>query len=186
MELKAMPVTLTSCDKGRVKEIYMQAFAKEDRMPYWLMLIMAKMKNTDFLSFYDGDTLCGFVYMATSENLTFVMFFAVEETLRSKGYGGNILEKVLERYPKNKIVITIERCDENANNFQQRLKRKEFYLRNGYFETGYLVELGDQKQEIIIKNGAFDPKEFIRFFKKYSNGMIKPKVWSTDGFWGNA
>ena len=44
-------------------------------MPFWLMLTMAKMKNTEFLSFHDEDTLCGFVYMATVNNLTFIMFW---------------------------------------------------------------------------------------------------------------
>ncbi len=35
---------------------------------------MAKLKRTAFTSFHDKDTLCGFVYMATVNELTFIMF----------------------------------------------------------------------------------------------------------------
>lgn len=166
--------------KRRVKEIYTSSFAKEDRMPFWLMLITAKTKSTDFLSFYDNDTLCGFVYMATFDNLTFVMFFAVDENNRSKGYGSRILEQIQSRYPDNKIVLTIERCVEDAANIEQRLRRKKFYINNGYTDTSYLVELAKKPQEVLIKNGEFDSDEFILFFKKYSNGTLKPKIWGAD------
>ncbi len=147
------------------------------------MLLMAKTANTDSLSFHDKDTLYGFVYMATIENLTLIMFLAVDENNRSKGYGSHILAKVQSLYPNNKIILSIERCDVDAKDTEQRLRRKKFYIDNGYNETGYLVELANKKQEILIKNGEFDEDEFVLFFKKYSNGSMRPKLWNT-GFIG--
>ncbi len=177
MELRIENITLTSRNRQKVKEIYKSSFPKEDRMPFVLMLIMAYLKSTHFISFYDGDTLCGFVYMATIKKLTFVMFFAVNENIRSKGYGSRILDKIQSLYPDNKIIITIERCDEDAEDIEQRLRRRKFYMNNGYIETGYIVKLGNQKQEIIIKNGKFDKREFTLFFLRYSNFTITPKIW---------
>lgn len=179
MDLRVKPVKGKA--KRRVKDIYTSSFAKEDRMPFWLMLVMAKTKSTDFLSFYDNDTLCGFVYMATVENLTFVMFFAVDQNSRSKGYGSGVLEEIQSIYPDNKIIVSIERCDVDAADIKQRLRRKKFYTSNGYTDTGYLVELAKNKtQEVLIKNGEFDSDEFILFFKKYSNGTMKPKLFKTE------
>lgn len=175
MNLTVEPVKGKS--RKKVKEIYTASFLKKDRMPFWLMLALAKTKSTDFLSFYDGDTLCGFVYMAAMKDLAFVMFFAVDEGLRSKGYGGKILEEVQSIYPDRKIIISIERCDEPAENIEQRLRRKRFYLRNGYAETKYLLEMGHEAQEILIKNGTFQAEEFFSFFLKYSNGTVRPKIW---------
>jgi hypothetical protein len=80
-------------------------------------------------------------------------------------------------HPDSKIIISIERCDEGSKDIEQRLRRKKFYVNNGYIETGYLVELAKKKQEIIIKNGEFDEDEFSLFFKEYSNGTMKPKLW---------
>lgn len=180
MDLSVEAVTGKSKAKQKIKEIYTSSFLKEDRMPFWLMLIMAKRKNTDFLSFHDKDTLCGFVYMATTDNLTFVMFFAVDESNRSRGYGSRILDEIQSIYPDNKMIVSIERCDVEAEDIEQRRRRKKFYINNGYIETGYIIELANKKQEVLIKNGEFDKDEFALFFKKYSNGTMKPKLWPTD------
>lgn len=163
--------------KQEIKDIYLSAFPKEDRMPFWMMILMSYLWNTEFLAFYDKNDLCGFVYMATIRRQTFVMFFAVSENLRSKGYGSQILTQLQALYPKNKIVISIEPYDENAEDIELRLRRKKFYLDNGYVETGCFMKLGGKKQEIIIKNGVFKIPEFKLFFMIYSNFTIIPKIW---------
>lgn len=161
----------------KVKEIYMDSFPKEERMPFALMVMLTKITDTDFLAFYDKEVLCGFIYMAATDDITFVMFFAVDKNMRAKGYGSNILSKVQSLYPNNKIIISIERCDVEAKNIHDRMRRKDFYLKNGYEDTGYLIELSKVEQEIIMKNGEFDQEEFSAFLKKYSNGTMKPKIW---------
>mgnify|MGYP000928895881 CR=1 FL=1 len=176
MDLRIENVTRKSKEKQKIKEIYKSSFPKGDRMSFIMMLIMAKMSSTEFISFHDKDTLCGFVYMSTIENLTFVMFLAVDENIRGKGYGSFILEKIQSMHTNSKIIVSIERCDQEAKDIKQRLKRKKFYINNGYKETGYLVELGNKKQEILIKNGEFNKEEFFLIFMKYSNGTMKPKI----------
>lgn len=169
-----------SVHQDEIKKIYTSSFLKEDRMPFWMMTIMSYLRNTEFLSFYDKDVLCGFVYMATIKKQTLIMFFAVDETLRSKGYGSRILEQIQAMYPQNKIIITIEPCDEAVPDLETRQRRKRFYLKNGYEEAGYFIKLAGKKQEIIIKNGTFDKGELRRFFMQYSNFTMIPKIWSTD------
>lgn len=163
--------------KEEIKNIYVASFSKEDRMPFKMMLMMSYLWNTEFLSFYDGDILCGFVYMATIREVTFVMFFAVDEKLRSKGYGSMILNEVQAIHPKNKIIVSIEPCDKDTEDIEQRLRRKKFYANNGYTETGCYIKLGGKKQELLIKNGTFDQREFRVFFLLYSNFTMFPKIW---------
>lgn len=174
MSLKVKKVKLSNKD---VKKIYVDSFPKEERMPFLMMVLLTKITHTDFLAFYDKDTLCGFVYSATINNITFIMFLAVDKSIRSKGYGSKILEKMQNLYPNNKIVISIERCDVDAMNITDRIRRKKLYLKNGYIDTGYLIELSKIEQEIIIKNGTFDKYELYNFFIKYSNGTMKPRIW---------
>lgn len=149
--------------KQEIKQLYLAAFPKEDRMPFWMMVAMSYLRSTEFLAFYDKDDLCGFVYMATINRQTFVMFLAVPEALRSKGYGSQILAQVQSLHPNNKIVISIEPCDADAKDIDLRVRRKQFYLANGYAETGCLIRLGGKTQEIIIKNGVFHIREFRLF-----------------------
>ena len=160
-----------------VKRIYFESFPKSERMPFPLMVAMSKLWNTDFLGFYEEDTLCGFVYLAHNRKIVFVMFFAVDAALRSKGFGSAILQEIQKKYPTKKIIISIEPCDETAPDIEIRKKRKAFYLRNGYKETGYMIKLAGVVQEIIIANGEFNKSQFKRFFVLYSNGTMWPRIW---------
>ena len=160
-----------------VKNIYFESFPKTERMPFSMMVAMSKLWNTDFLSFFDDDKLCGFVYLAHNRKIVFVMFLAVDKTLRSKGYGSAILQEIQNRYPNKKIIISIEPCDNNAPDIDLRTRRKVFYMRNGYKETGHRMKLNGVVQEILISNGEFDKKQFRIFFALYSNGTIWPRIW---------
>ena len=160
-----------------VKRIYFESFPKSERMPFPLMVAMSKLWNTDFLGFYEKDTLCGFIYLAHNRKIVFVMFFAVDAALRSKGFGSAILQEIQKKYPTKKIIISIEPCDETAPDIEIRKKRKAFYLRNGYKETGYMIKLAGVVQEIIIANGEFNKSQFKRFFVLYSNGTMWPRIW---------
>ncbi len=162
MQIGNKKVKFRSAD---VKRIYFNSFPKNERMPFPMMVAMSKLWNTEFLGFYDGDKLCGFVYLAHNRKIVFVMFLAVEETLRSKGYGSAILWELQNMYRDKKIIISIEPCDKNAPGieFELRKRRKAFYMRNGYQETGYMMKLNGVVQEIIIANGEFQKKTIPYF-----------------------
>lgn len=179
MDVRAEKV-LKSRKKKEIKRIYEASFPKEERMPFVLMLCMSGMKSTEFLAFYDADKLCGFVYMAVLGRQNFIMFFAVDENLRSKGYGSSILSWIQHRYPDNTIMVSIEPCREGLPDLAQKLRRKKFYMANGYQETGYEMKLGGQEQEILMYNGNFDKCKFRFFFLRYSCGTILPKLWKTE------
>lgn len=174
MQIRIEKVKISSTD---IKRIYFEAFPKKERMPFPMMVAMSKLWNTQFLGFYDGDTPCGFIYLAANRKIVFVMFFAVDKRLRSKGYGSLILQQIRNKYPNKKIIISIEPCDDNAPDIEVRKRRKAFYLRNGYKETGYKMKLNGIVQEIIISNGEFKKREFCSFFILYSFGSVYPKIW---------
>lgn len=174
MQIRNEKVKLNNAD---VKHIYFDSFHKNERMPFPMMVAMSKLWHTEFSGFYDGDTLCGLAYLAHNSKIVFVMFLAVDRTLRSKGYGSAILRKIQNEYPDKKIIISIEPCDQNAPDIELRTRRKDFYMRNGYKETGYMMKLNGVVQEIIITNGEFNKNQFRNFFALYSNGTVWPKIW---------
>lgn len=114
---------------------------------------------------------------AVNLKMIFIMFLAVDESLRTKGYGSAILKEIKNRYPDKKIMVSIEPCDDSAPDIEVRKRRKAFYRKNGYSETGYMIKLSGVVQEIMITNGDFDKKEFLLFFIFYSNGTVWPKIW---------
>lgn len=162
---------------AQVRRIYIDSFPAKERMPFPMMVLMSLLWHTRLLSYYDGDTLCGMTYIASMGKMTFVMFFAVAEHLRGRGYGSGVLANLRSMYPNNKIILSIEPCDDTAPNAEERLKRKRFYLNNGYKENGYMTRLAGQTQEVLIQNGSFNSKRFRLFFILYSNLTMWPKVW---------
>ena len=169
-----------SFSSRNVRKMYLDAFSPAERMPFPVMVAMSILWHTDFLEFYDGDTLCGFVYLAHNRKLVFIMFLAVDEVLRSKGYGSAILHKIQSRYSDMKIIVSIEPCDAVAPDLALRARRKAFYCRNGYQETGYRMWLCGVEQDILICNGEFVKGEFRLFFALYSNGTVWPKIWGQE------
>ena len=174
MQLRAQKVKINNMD---IKRIYFEAFPKRERMPFPLMVAMSKLCNTQFFGFYDGDIPCGFIYLASNRKIVFVMFFAVDKCLRSKGYGSFMLQQIKNKYPNKKIIVSIEPCDDIAPDIELRKRRKTFYMKNGYKETGYMMKLNGVVQEIMVTNGEFMKKEFCSFFLTYSFGSIYPKIW---------
>ena len=92
--------------------------------------------------------MCGFVYLAHNSKIVFVMFFAVDKTLRSKGYGSAILQEIQNKYPNKKIIISIEPCDSKCPDIELRKRRKDFYMRSGYKE----------KNAMFICKGVLEPE----------------------------
>ena len=173
-----MGITMEPVSKYRrqVKRIYFDSFPKKDRMPYWMLLLMAKMNHTEFRAFCDQGRVCGFSYFAAVGKITFIMFLAVDSKLRSKGCGSLMIKEIKSLYPESQVIVSIERCDKTVENLEQRLRRKRFYEKNGFLSTGCLLELSKEQQEVLVKNGEFDPQEFSEFFKKYSNGTMNPPI----------
>lgn len=174
MQIRSKKVKFRSAD---VKHIYFDSFPKNERMPFSMMVVMSKLWNTEFLGYYDSDTLCGFAYLAHNSKIVFVMFLAVDKALRSKGYGSTILREIQNKYPDKKIIISIEPCDKSSPDIELRTRRKDFYMRNGYKETGYMMKLNGVVQEIIITNGVFSKNQFRAFFALYSNCTMWPRIW---------
>ena len=164
-----------------IRPIYFDAFPKKERMPFFLMVLMSKLWNTQFWGFYDGDTPCGFAYFAVHRNLLFLMFLAVDNNLRSKGYGSAILAKIRDTYPDKKLIVSIEPCEDTAPDIEVRKRRKAFYQRNGYSETGYQIKLSGVVQDVLIANGEFRKCEFRLFLALYSCGTLWPRIWRKEG-----
>ncbi len=164
-----------SKNKKQIKAIYHAAFPKNERMPFGLMIFLTFLLTTKFFAFYDGSTLCGMIYMSKLGGQAFIMFFAVDEKLRSKGYGSKILAEVRTRYPKSNIAVSIEKCDESAPDFELRKRRKAFYLRNGYSDSGYDIKLNGILQE-VLSSGGFNRVRFSLFLIVYSCFAILPMI----------
>jgi len=177
MDFEIRKINKDNQDLKKVKELFISAFPKEERIAFWFLALAAKIKEADFLSFHDKDVFCGMTCVSAIDNITFILYLAVSPEMRSKGYGSAILSVVQSMYKDNKIILYMDKCDENALDNEQRLRRQKFYKKNGYEKTGYLVKTRKIVQEVLIKNGKFSKDEFEQFLKKQTNGLVRQKFY---------
>lgn len=69
--------------------------------------------------------------------------------MRGKGYVSAVIQSVKPRYSKYRIILNIKAVDPNNNKYEQRIKRKEFYERNGFKDANYSITESDVTYDII-------------------------------------
>lgn len=147
--------------KRKIKEIYLGSFPKNERFPYSILKYTAKEKNVVLNSVVDKDGIIGTYYIVRCDDLYYLMYFAIDKEFRNKGYGSRVLNDLKMKY-KN-IFLSIEKKDDEL-----AIRRKNFYLRNGFCETGkYYLDNGVM-YEVLCTNNNFEITSNI-LKKRYSN-----------------
>lgn len=137
-----------------------EAFPDNERMSMDEIFEFANATNTDFLGIYDENIPVGYIVLLKNDKCGYVFFYAIGKEYRSQGYGGAALKKLFEVYSDLQIVLDFEHIDENAENYSQRVKRKRFYLRNGFKETGRYTFLRGEKFEVVCNSEELDADSF--------------------------
>jgi GNAT superfamily N-acetyltransferase len=158
----------------QAKALYHSAFPREERLPWWLLRLNARRSGIDLTAFLDGDTFCGFTASVTAENMHFLLFFAIPDDLRGKGYGSAILSQLRQTYEV--VTLNVELLDEAAPNYSQRLQRFAFYRKNGFFDTGYHVWEVGGKFRVLGTDPQLDVAAYKKAFKKLSMGVWNVKL----------
>lgn len=166
-------VTFCNKDLRKIKMLYKEAFPKEERIPFWLLMLRTRFRSANFLAFYDKGRLCGIACLASLENLTNILYLAVDGRIRSRGYGSRILKLIRKLRPGHTITLDIETADTKADNSEQRKRRKEFYLRNGFSGSGYGYSLFGMDYEILKEHGSFKPDQWRKLSDRLSFGTLK-------------
>lgn len=174
MELQR--VSLYGKDYKLYKALQQKAFPKEEQYPFWILRLMALRKGIDYLAHYDKNLFCGISYTSSTDNMMYILYLAVNDENRSKGYGTRILNKLKEIGAGREITLNVEPLDETADNYIQRVRRMEFYNRNGFHDTGY--RLLDVTGEYAILSTAyeFSSKEYKKAISKIGMNLYKPKI----------
>ena len=123
------------------------------------------------LAFLDGDTFAGMTFLLTFEDITHILYLAVSQDLRDKGYGSAILQKIRELYQGQRIIADLELPEANIPNEAQRKKRTAFYEKNGYVFTDIVYRWENEDYRIMSDGGDVTFDEFRRFWQYF---LVRP------------
>lgn len=129
--------------KKKINRLFLSAFPREERPPIGLLYRRHRQKKADFRAIMDGDRFVGLALITGCDAVKTLMFFAMEDTCRGKGYGSRVLSMIKEEFAGTPFFLCAEPLDDKADNAGERVRRLQFYARNGFTEIGlHVTEAG--------------------------------------------
>ena len=101
----------------------------------------------------------GYMAVRHYRNLVYLAYLAVRKDLRSKGIGGSAVRELIRQNPGRQVVVEYEAPA--SPDVWNDVKR--FYLRNGFYETGWYTNYDNTEFEIGCSQQDFNAEEFIAF-----------------------
>ena len=111
-----------------VNRLYKDSFPINERKDLRFLLS----ENQDIGEIYvveEENQFIGFVCILFTIEIAHIIYFSVLPELRNKGYGTNILKLICEMKKGYRVIVDIEKPNIDSNNYEQRVQRKNFYLR---------------------------------------------------------
>ena len=162
-----------------VKTLMKSAFPREELVPLSLLRVMTLRRGVSFLAFYDGETFVGTTYLVEFKSFLFVFYLAISPDVRGKGYGSRILEWIKSRSKGKNIAIDVEALGDGDN--ITKLRRIEFYRREGITDTGYrLYDSGVKYMILSSSPETFTPDMFEEGWRRFLFGCFNEHLFRED------
>lgn len=162
MNLQLIKLNTDSKDIEYFEQINEEAFPVSERTNFDEFFAFASDANADVIGIYDDTKPVGFTFVVKNQECGYIFYLAIDRQARSKGYGSAVLQKLREFYSELQLILDFEEIDETAENIAQRIRRKNFYLRNGFHETGnYTIMLEDLRFEVVCTDGELQKEAFV-------------------------
>ena len=174
-DLQSREVTRRLPQYREVIDLYRRAFPPEERLPLWHMRLMALRRDVGFRAWLDDGALVGLTYTVDSPATVWLFYLAVNDSVRSRGYGSRLLNGVRRHAAGRTVVLELEPLDDGAPNLEQRRRRLAFYERGGFALTGYRIHEGDQSYSVMA-DGVFDPGAFRRLVFRFGLGLRRTSL----------
>lgn len=168
-EIQLNIILQDSPDKSKLDRINNESFPLNERNSIDNLYASGCDGNLDMIGIYADNELIGFFAVRKFRKIRYMAYFAICSEQRSKGIGSQALHLIKEYYPDSQFIIEFEAPDNSCENNAIRLRRRDFYLRNGFFETGWYSFYDETEFEIACSEAEFDKQEFEQFITYLSS-----------------
>lgn len=160
--MRTEKITDANADNRLVRRLYETAFPVEEQIPYDELTRLLATMPLDFTAYYDGPEFVGITMVLNRTDFNWWWYFAVSEHLRGRGYGQRILTSLTTQYSSRPLVLDIESPNQtDAPNPEQRLRRHQFYARNGFRDTPTLKSYDGIDYTIMLRgDGDFTQRDY--------------------------
>lgn len=151
----------------KLRNLYQSAFPENERAPFLMLWAKSGRENVDFWAIYADEIFAGLLYIVHDGNLSYIFYLAVSSELRGQGIGSRILQALCKLYKGNRIFLGIEELDEHSPNYAERVKRKHFYMKNGFEELHHKIIEGTVIFELLGVGGDVTADEYQNLMRRH-------------------
>ena len=156
-----------------IKATYIEAFPNDERAPYYLLTRKARKDYVDFFSIYDDKEWAGFFYVVKKAKLAYVFYFAITLKKRGQGLGSSALKELIKLYDGYRLFLAIEEIDEKYSNYNERIKRKNFYENVGFKDLATKVREGYVRYDLYGVGGEVKPYEYRELMYMWAGPFLR-------------
>ena len=144
----------------KARALYEEAFPRAEKKPFELMLEKRDEGSYDMLAIAKDGEFVGMAFSMRYQEYVLLDYFAIGAGKRGSGLGSRALGLLKERYKEKKLFLDMETVYEDAENGEQRKRRKEFYLRNGMKAMDYIVNPSGVNMEVLTAGADISYAEY--------------------------
>lgn len=160
----------------RIYRLYQSAFPRSEKKPFSMIRSMHKKGKSDVWYCENGGKFAGLVITINGPDKVLLDYLAVHGKCRGQGFGSEILRQMREQYRGKGVFLEIETVKESAENYEERKRRKQFYLSNGMTELGVFVELFGVEMELLGFDCILTFDEYYAFYRDNYNAWAAEHV----------
>lgn len=164
---------------AQIWELYEEAFPQAERKPIPLLRQLSEKGREELWVLRDRETKekVGLAFFSVYKKMVLFDYFAICKDVRSKGYGGQALQAVREQYAGRRLFGEVEVLDPKADNYEQRRRRMDFYLRNGLHAQELEVKLFQCQFQILHFEQPLTFRQYRRFYMQIFGMRRWLTVW---------
>lgn len=183
--MRLLAIERGSTAEAAVDRMNREAFPDIERLELEDMFRVAECMDAEVIGIYDGPEAAarsddaapiGFFMSERNGDCVYINYFAMDETVRGKGLGSEALKMILEYFGDVQVTLDFEIPEDGKDDRELRARRRNFYLRNGFFATGFYSVLRGVRFEVAANRKSFDEGRM--------NGLFAEISRCVDGFEG--
>lgn len=145
------------------ERIYAEAFPAYEQRPIAELVALVEQQDAIKMQVVvDDQTVVGVAYLCEiGLSKAFLLYFAIDATIQSKGYGSRALALLKERY-EDGVILEAEQMGTQAENEAQRTRRYDFYMRNGFEDKQLLSENSGGVFHLLASTPDISATEYLQ------------------------
>ena len=157
-----------------VRLLYRISFPRSERKPFRIIRRMHRRGKTDVLCAFTDGRFAGFAATINGNDKVLLDYLAVRKKYRNRGVGSAVLACLFSACNGKGVFVEIENAFIPCENRDERLRRRNFYIRSGMEPTGAFASVFGVNMELLGHRTQLDFEAYRTFYRdNYSEFAAK-------------